>query len=150
MHKDIEKKQWIICGFCGSKRIHGDSARKAFDLMISSGVSLEKANEYVSSNMYLDCPTPEKHSNIILPYDQLEHGQYYHGHCRNARVARWNSETQKFVYMREKFGFVFPEEIGYWIEAKQGEFRFDEFKPFGKMENLPFEIPLTDGRELTN
>ena len=78
----------------------------------------------------------------LVPLEQLVHGFYYRGKCRNAQVARWNAETQKFVYMREKFGHVFPEDIGYWIEAKPGEHRFDEFKPYALMENPPFEIPL--------
>jgi len=32
----------------------------------------------------------------ILPKDKLEHGQYYKGRCRNATIARWNSNRQCF------------------------------------------------------
>lgn len=80
---------------------------------------------------------------VMVLLDELEHGAYYQGDCRNASIARWNAETNQFVYMRTKFTAVYPEEIGYWIEAKSGEERFDEFKPFSKVDNPPFEIPMT-------
>jgi len=41
----------------------------------------------------------------------LVHGAYYYGRCRNASIARWNAETERFVYWRNKFGQVFVEEI---------------------------------------
>ena len=41
----------------------------------------------------------------------LMHGEYYRGRCRNASIARWNAETQRFVHWRHKCGFVFTEEI---------------------------------------
>jgi len=41
----------------------------------------------------------------------LVHGAYYYGRCRNASIARWNAETERFVYWRNKFGHVFVEEI---------------------------------------
>ena len=80
----------------------------------------------------------------MVPFEKLEHGAYYHGDCRNASIARWNAEWGYFVYIRTKFASVFPEKIGYWVEAQPGEHRWDEFKPYGKLENPPFEIPLTD------
>src|ERR1700730_14183694 len=39
----------------------------------------------------------------ILPRDQLNHERYYKGRCRNATVARWNAEEQRFYHWREKF-----------------------------------------------
>ena len=42
---------------------------------------------------------------------ELVHGAYYRGQCRNATVARWNGEKQKFIHFRTKFGNVFLEEI---------------------------------------
>ena len=80
----------------------------------------------------------------MVPKDKLEHGAYYHGDCRNASIARWNATDDRFIYIRQKFGDVFAEAIGYWVEAQPGEHRWDEFKPYVKMENPPFEIPLTD------
>jgi hypothetical protein len=41
----------------------------------------------------------------------LEHGAYYTGSCRNASVARWDSNKQCFVHWRSKFGDRFLEEI---------------------------------------
>jgi hypothetical protein len=91
------------------------------------------------------CPAyTEREKLRMVPKDQLEHGAYYHGSCRNASIARWNAEAKLFVHWRTKFGIVFPETIGYWKGAKPEEQRFDEFKPFGKVTNPPFEIPLTE------
>lgn len=41
------------------------------------------------------------------------------------------------LYMREKFGNVYPESIGH-AENDDG---FDLFQPYGIIENPPFEIP---------
>ena len=65
-------------------------------------------------------------------------GAYYYGLCRNARVARYVAASDRFVYMREKFGSVFPEGIGH-TENDNG---FDLFQPYGVLENPPFEIPV--------
>ena len=34
----------------------------------------------------------------ILPKDQLKHGRYYKGRCRNATVARWYANEQQFYH----------------------------------------------------
>lgn len=47
----------------------------------------------------------------IFSKKELIHGFYYKGRCRNAVVARWNGELQKFIYRRHKFGNTFLEEI---------------------------------------
>ena len=41
----------------------------------------------------------------------LVHGEYYRGRCRNATIARWNAEQQRFVHWRTKWGDTFTEEI---------------------------------------
>ena len=46
-----------------------------------------------------------------IPKDQLKHGAYYEGSCRNASVARWDADKQVFIYRRHKFGNTFLEEI---------------------------------------
>jgi hypothetical protein len=79
----------------------------------------------------------------LLPKDQLEHGAYYTGTCRNASIARWN-EKGFFIHWRTKFYDTYPECIGYWVDAKPGEIRFDEFQPFAKLDNPRFTIPLTE------
>ncbi len=41
----------------------------------------------------------------------LVHGEYYRGRCRNASIARWNAERQRFVHWRTKWSDTFTEEI---------------------------------------
>ena len=143
MNSTEETKQWNLCPFCGAQKIHGEYAKQVIEKMVGGGKTKEEAEGYVnSSKAYLECPSVDSHTEVVLPLEQLENGAYYHGSCRNATFARWNGDTKRFVYMREKFGNVYPEEIGYWIEVKPGEHRFDEFKPYGKMDEMLFEIPL--------
>jgi hypothetical protein len=137
--------QWKICVQCGAERVFGKEAEAVAERMVGRGTPREEADAYVrEGNCYLECPTPEKHKPgmPMVPLEELEHEAYYHGKCRNATVARWDAEKKRFTYMREKFGQVYPETIGYFVEAKPGEHRFDEFKPYGKMEVPPFEIKL--------
>ena len=49
----------------------------------------------------------------VIPKADLVHGEYYYGHCRNANTARWNAETNKFYYWRNKFGQRFVEDINH-------------------------------------
>lgn len=51
--------------------------------------------------------TERKH----LPKTELIDGRSYMGHCRNASVAIWRAEKQRFEYQRNKFGYIFTEEI---------------------------------------
>lgn len=53
------------------------------------------------------------------------HGQYYRGNCRNATLARWNAEIDRFVYLRSEFNHEFLEEIQH-CEDDTG---FDVFFP---------------------
>lgn len=145
METNYVENQWKICVLCGCQKIKGDYAKRVVEKWVAEGrMTLEQAEAYVDCPTYLECPRAEEHGAVgLLPFNQLEHGSYYHGNCRNATFARWNAEKKCFVYMREKFGEIYPEEIGYWIEAKPGEHRFDEFKPYGKMKEVLFEIPMT-------
>jgi hypothetical protein len=43
--------------------------------------------------------------------NDLKHGQYYKGRCRNATIARWNAEDERFYHWRQKFGCRFIETI---------------------------------------
>ena len=124
MEIEVVESQWYTCKYCGAQKVRGDYA-------------------IGHPSVYLECPNRELHTEEMVPFEQLEHGVYYYGSCRNATFARWNAETNQFVYMRRKFNNTFPEEIGYWIDAKPGEHRFDEFKPYGKLDAPPFEIPMT-------
>jgi len=72
----------------------------------------------------------------VIPKEKLAEGHWYHGYCRNAigDLAVWFNG--KFVYIREKFGAFFPEEINH-PEDDDG---FDLFLPFTDVTNkhLPY------------
>lgn len=71
-----------------------------------------------------------------LPKSAMIHGQYYRGNCRNATLARWNAELDRFVYRRRKFNDTFLEEIQH-CEDDTG---FDVFFPTIVEENPEIEI----------
>lgn len=74
----------------------------------------------------------------MIKRDQLIHGQYYTGRCRNASIARWNANAGVFVYRRYKFGDTFIEEI----EHPEDYRGFDVFIPEEIAEIIDKEIPL--------
>ena len=68
----------------------------------------------------------------------LVHGEYYRGRCRNASIARWNAETQRFVHWRTKFKFEYTEEICHPDDEKD----FDVFVVEARCEpekEIPFD-----------
>lgn len=72
--------------------------------------------------------------------EDLIHGAYYYGRCRNAEIARWNADIQKFLYWRTKFGHTFLEEI----RCPEDDNRFDVFIA-ETITNIPDEIiPLNN------
>jgi hypothetical protein len=46
----------------------------------------------------------------IIKKENLIHGAYYRGKCRNADVARWDGTNECFWHWRYKFG-LFTEQI---------------------------------------
>lgn len=44
-----------------------------------------------------------------IPKDKLIDGQFYKGNHRQAKVAKWNDQKQKFIYLRNKFGHTFED-----------------------------------------
>jgi len=72
----------------------------------------------------------------LLRKSELEDGKYYYGHCRNARVSKWSSETERFTYMREKFGSIYPEDINH-PEDDNG---CDLFTPVAQVEPFDSEV----------
>jgi hypothetical protein len=89
----------------------------------------------------------------LLPKKDLVDGRYYYGHCRNARVARWDANGKpglgveegsagRFVHIRHKFGESFPESINH-PEDDNG---FDFFIPVAEIE--PFEGERVDDESL--
>lgn len=134
MTPEVEKRQWKICPVCGGEK----TVEATVQRLMTAGRTREQAVEFMGDGTaWLNCP--QEHINPVkVPLRELEHGAYYHGHCRNATVARWDANKQQFVYWREKFRYCYTEAIGYWVEGHH----FDEFQPYGKVENPPFEIPL--------
>jgi hypothetical protein len=64
----------------------------------------------------------------MIPKNQLINGVRYIGYCRNATNAVWNAEMQRFIYIREKFGCKFEEEIVH----PEDDIQFDVFVPVDK------------------
>ena len=76
----------------------------------------------------------------VIPKLELEHGAYYQGRCRNASIARWDGNKQRFVYYRNKFGHEFLEEI----KCPEDDIMFDVFVAEAKLETPTREIPLKE------
>jgi hypothetical protein len=136
MNKQTEQQQWQICNWCGAVMVPHP---KLTDVpQINPWLVCPKDLEYYAAPL-----SPERHLRkkctpppvLAAPF---VHGAYYRGSCRNASIARYNAETDKFVYMRGKFGCVYPEDIRH-AGCDDG---FDLFEPFAIVENPPFEIPL--------
>lgn len=73
--------------------------------------------------------------------EELQDRAVYEGSCRNARKAMWVQEIGRFVYVREKFGSKFLEDIQH--PAKDNG--FDLFIPNGKITELsPQEKEIFD------
>jgi hypothetical protein len=70
----------------------------------------------------------------------LEHGAYYVGRCRNASLARWDANKNRFVHWRTKFGHKYLEEICHPEDDKH----FDVFVVEKKTEIIAEDIPLAD------
>ena len=77
--------------------------------------------------------------------EELQDGAYYRGQCRNAELdlARWDAKKQMFVYVREKFGYLYTEPICH----PENEAHFDVFRVKELVETPEFEIPL-DNKKL--
>ena len=76
----------------------------------------------------------------ILTKGHLVHGGFYRGRCRNATVARWNSDEECFYHWREKFGRIYIQTIRYPTDEEEPW--FDVFDVVGELPNPKFEIPF--------
>jgi len=54
-------------------------------------------------------------AGVIRKEDLKDCGMYW-GKCRNASLAEWNADTQKFYYLRRKFSHTFSEEINHMAD----------------------------------
>ena len=67
----------------------------------------------------------------MIAKKDLKHLYYYKGVCRNAYVAQWDEKTNKFYYIRYKFGGHALEEIRH-PEDDDG---FDLFIPLKEIDH---------------
>lgn len=81
----------------------------------------------------------------ILPKEQLRHGAFYKGRCRNSTIARWNSEEQYFYHWREQFGRIFIETIKYPTDAEEPW--WDVFDVVEELQQCKVEIPFDKDAE---
>ena len=126
-----------ICPYCGAEQVFD---QEYVEQLVEKGWTREKAEEHAASSpIFLACPDRSRDMKTPLPVGALEHGAYYHGSCRNAYIARWNADSNEFIYMRQKFGHVYPEGIRCWAGSGGN---FDTFRAHGKMKISPIEIPL--------
>ena len=65
-----------------------------------------------------------------IPKSNLIDGKEYEGKCRNASKAIWHADRNVFVYMRNKFGSIFPEDINHF-EDDDG---YDLFVPLNEIK----------------
>ncbi|KWA84326.1 hypothetical protein WL29_23645 [Burkholderia ubonensis] len=86
-------------------------------------------------------PSPEQmaaaYAAGLLRKEQLEHGRYYAGRCRHARVARWHAGADCFIHWRSKFGSRFLERIKHPVDENY----FDVFLVTGATEPGDEVIP---------
>jgi hypothetical protein len=68
----------------------------------------------------------------MLKKEQLVHGKYYLGSCRNASVARWHEGNNCFRHVRHKFGDAFEEDIFHPADDDG----FDVFVPVTEIEEM--------------
>jgi len=128
-----ERKQWDICGRCGKQCVLDSVAIAKYGLgHVEKRLRFKRCPDDIAGN-HPEMPV------LRMPFVD---GAYYRGVCRNARIARYVAAANRFVYMREKLGTVYPESIGH-AENDDG---FDLFRPYGIIENPPFEIPRRTDR----
>jgi hypothetical protein len=82
----------------------------------------------------------EAYEEGMIHKDKLVHSVTYGGYCRNADVAVWDDQLQRFIYIREKFKDTYCETIVH-PEDDRG---FDIFVPVEMLDS----DPLRDTTEL--
>ena len=79
----------------------------------------------------------------MLRKSDLEDGAYYRGYCRNAQVAMWSAEKNKFLYMRQKFTMRFVDAVEHPEDARG----YDLFIAFEKTEPSDEEM-IVKGKQV--
>lgn len=73
-----------------------------------------------------------------IPKQELIHGAYYAGRCRNASTARWNAETNLFYHWSYDLGGRFVDTIS----CPEDELEYDVFVTDELLEYPREEIPF--------
>lgn len=76
----------------------------------------------------------------VIPKKELVDGQYYAGHCRNAKQAVWRATKERFEYIRHKFSYQFVEEINHFEDFKG----FDVFWPTHALQPTEVIWPIAE------
>jgi len=69
----------------------------------------------------------------MIPKKDLFHGLWYVGESRSTKIAMWNGGKKVFVFLREKFGQVFLEELPH---EEDFDGKYDAFKPLKRLSEL--------------
>lgn len=100
-------------------------------------MELSKEEKILASTIYHSLGPVITTQKLQNAYDKgmiakadLVDGASYLGRCRNASVAKWNATTEKFTYIRTKFGSSFEEDIVH-PENDEG---YDIFVPIRAVE----------------
>lgn len=85
-------------------------------------------------------PTPADleaaYAQGMMRKEELLHGAYYRGHCRNATIARWSSIKEQFVHHQMEFGHKIVERIRHPADEQV----YDVFIPVACGEPLPEQV----------
>ena len=95
---------------------------------------------------YFNSPNKITKADLVVAYSKgmlrksgLEHGAYFFGLCRNARIARFNAHDGHFYYQRNKLGHIRTEKIKHPEDADEDS--EDVFQPsLLILSPLPHEI----------
>jgi hypothetical protein len=77
-------------------------------------------------------------SRAVIARADLVDSAYYEGHCRNAKVARWDQARGRFVHWRTKFDVTFLETIRH----PEDEAHFDVFRPWRRLDEAEVAKPI--------
>jgi hypothetical protein len=91
-----------------------------------------------------DIPRDATHEHFALLYKKgmimkkdLKDGGVYFGGCRNATIARWSKEDDKFTHWRCKWGSTYEEKINYPTD----ELYYDVFVPLRELDKGDYVKP---------
>lgn len=78
----------------------------------------------------------EAYARGMIAKKDLKNREFYKGRCRNASLAMWVNEISRFVYIREKWGSKFLEDICH----PEDDNNYDLFIPTSKAEDIEPDV----------